>query len=404
MNPRAYPAVPRNRAYNEPVRGESLHILMTDPHLAGGGQVRYVSNLARELRRLGHRVTIGCKGGSVLVARAAEAGAEPYDRFAFKGGLRPRAWARDIWQVKSCIRAASPDVIHASGSQDHWVCALANRLMGRPVCLVRTRHNTYPVKDHLPNRVLNRDWTDYQIVVCDVVRRNLAAQRAFDADRMCSIHNGVDAAQFRPDPGLRSQMRAAFGYGEQDFVCGIAARLVPAKGHEFLFKAVAAIRTSAPHVRVLVLGQGDLEQPLRALADGLGIADIVQWAGFREDMAACVQAFDVGAQPSIDCDTSSFSLKEQMAAGIPVIASDYGGLTEILTDGVEGYIVPAGTVTPLADALRRLFKSDADRKRMGAAGRQRVLREFTIEVFAARTVEAYHRAISVHRERRGRPS
>ena len=71
-------------------------------------------------------------------------------------------------------------------------------------------------------------------------------------------------------------------------------------------------------------------------------------------MHYCVQAFDFGAQPSIDCDTSSFSMKEQMAAGIPIIASDYGGLTEIIDDGVEGIIVPHGTVSPLAEALRRL--------------------------------------------------
>lgn len=399
MNPENHAVARGQRAYSISVNGDSLHILMTDPHLAGGGQVRYVANLAQELRRLGHRVTIGCKGGSVLVARAAEAEVEVLDRFAFKGGLRPRVWAQDVKEVMSFVRASRPDLIHVSGSQDHWVCALANRIMGRPVCLVRTRHNTYPVKDHFPNRILNRSWTDYQIVVCDMVRRTLAKQRAFDPLRMCSIHNGVDAAQFRPDPEVRRKMRVAFGYEDRDFVCGIAARLVPAKGHEFLFKAIAAIRSSAPQVRVLVLGQGDLEPRLRALTRDLGIADIVHWAGFRDDMAACVQAFDVGIQPSVDCDTSSFSLKEQMAAEIPVIASDYGGLTEILADGVEGYIVPAGTVEPLAAALRRMMESEAVRRQMGAAGRRRVLRDFTVEVFAARTVEAYRRALAIHQER-----
>ncbi|HNR30705.1 MAG TPA: glycosyltransferase family 4 protein [Candidatus Hydrogenedentes bacterium] len=379
--------------------GDSLHIFMTDPHLAGGGQVRYVANLARELGRLGQRVTIGCKPGSVLVARAAEANAAVCDTFFFKGGLRPRVWMHDLRQAAAFIRSAKPDLIHVSGSQDHWVCALATRALGRPACLVRTRHNTYPVRDHLANRVLNRAWTDYQIVVCDVVRRTLAAQRAFDGDRMCSIHNGVDAARFRPDPGARARARAEFGYGEHDFVCGIAARLVPAKGHEFLFRAVAKVRQTHPQVRMLVLGQGDLESRLRQLACDLRIADVVTWTGFRDDMAHCVQAFDAGAQPSIDCDTSSFSLKEQMAAEVPVIASDYGGLTEILTDGVEGYIVPAGTVDPLADALLRMLDSEAERRRMGAAGRARVLREFTVEVFAARTLEAYRRALAIHEVR-----
>lgn len=376
-----------------------LEILMTDPHLQGGGQVRYVANLARELTGMGHYVTLGCKPGSVLVDRAREAGAACHDRFVLRGGLRAYPWLHDLAELRRFIRTRRPDVLHVSGSQDHWVCGIANRLIGRPVCLVRTRHNTYPVKDHLPNRILNRAWTDYQIVVCNVVRETLARQQAFDAQRMCSIHNGVDAHAFRPDADARRRARAEFGYGQEHFVCGIAARLVEAKGHEFLFRAVAQLRAAHQELRVLVLGQGAKEHALRGVVEECGIAGLVRFAGFRDDMAYCTQAFDLGVQPSIDCDTSSFSLKEQMAAEKPVIASDYGGLTEIITDGVEGLVVPAGTIQPLAEAIRALAREPARRAAMGKAGRQRVLREFTVQVFAARTVEAYRRAIEIHHER-----
>lgn len=373
-----------------------LHILMTDPHLRGGGQVRYVSNLAGEITRLGHRVTIGCKPDSVLVEHGKAAGCGINNRFTFRGGLRPGCWLADIREAKRFIREAKPDILHVSGSQDHWVVALTNRLIGRPVCVVRTRHNTYRVHDMLPNRVLNRDWTDYQIVVCDVVRKTLGEQRAFDPARMCSIHNGVDAREFKPDAAQRAEVRTEFGYQDDDLVCGIAARLVPAKGHQFLFRAAAMLHEAFPQLRVLVLGRGDLEPELVNLAKELGIGGIVRFAGFRDDMARCTQAFDIGVQPSIDCDTSSFSLKEQMAEEKPVVCSDYGGLTEILTDGVEGFIVPTGTVEPLAEAMKRLLVDAGLRRNMGAAGRQRVLKEFTLEVFAQRTVEAYYRALEIH--------
>ena len=376
-----------------------LKILMTDPHVRGGGQVRYVANLARELTSAGHHVTIGCKPGSILLGCACEAGCSAQATFTLRGGLRLRSWNRDLAAVKKFICDEKPDLIHANGSQDHWVCALANRLMGRPVCLVRTRHNTYPVGRHFPNRVLNRRWTDFQIVVCDVVRRDLARHPAFDPERMCSIHNGVDAEQFKPDPEARHRARAEFGYTNKHLVCGIAARLVPAKGHEYLFRAVALLRDEMPQLRVLVLGQGDLDDALRRLAQDCGINAIVHFAGFRGDMAYCVQALDIGIQPSVDCDTSSFSLKEQMAAEKPVIASDYGGLTEIVTDGIEGLVIPAGTVAPLAEAMRILAANPDRRAQMGRDGRQRVLREFTIQVFARRTVEAYRRALVFHRNR-----
>lgn len=381
-----------------------LNIFIADPHLAGGGQVRYVANLAREFTRLGHRVTIGCKPRSVLVDCAAAAGCSALDRFAWRGGLRPRTWMNDIRLVQRLIREDSPDVIHVNGSQDHWTCALANQFLRRPVCLVRTRHNTYRVADHLPNRILNRSWTDFEIVVCDVVRQTLARQAAFDAARMCSIHNGVDAGQFRPDPEARRRARAEFGYGDGHVVFGIAARLVDAKGHRFLFEAASRLRQNQPGMRILVLGQGNLEAALKRLAHELEIAPIVQWAGFRNDMAQCLQAIDIGVQPSIDCDTSSFSLKEMMALEIPVIASDYGGLTEIVADGEEGRVVAAGTVEPLAQAMAALLADAPKRREMGIAGRRRVLRDFTIEVCAQRTLDAYRRALEIHRTGKGLPA
>ena len=373
-----------------------LHILISDPHLHGGGQVRYVANLAAELTRLGHRVTIGCKRDSVLVEHANAAACAVNNGFTFRGGLRPACCLADFRETRRVILEEAPDILHVNGSQDHWVIAGTNRLMGRPVCVVRTRHNTYPVHDLYPNRVLNRQWTDFQIVVCEMVRHSLGKQRAFEPARMCSVHNGVDAQEFRPDERQRAEARAEFGYRDSDLVCGIAARLVPAKGHQYLFRAAALLARAFPALRLLILGRGDLEPELLRLARDLGIADIVRFAGFRDDMARCTQAFDLGVQPSIDCDTSSFSLKEQMAEEKPVVCSDYGGLTEILSDGVEGFIVPTGTVEPLADAMKELLENEALRRTMGAAGRRRVLRDFTLQVFARRTVDAYYRALEIH--------
>lgn len=381
-----------------------LKILMTDPHLAGGGQVTYLTRLAEALTGLGHEVTIGCKPGSVLIERAAQAQCAGTQEFVFRGGFRPAAWLSDLQQLRNYILTRKPDIIHVNGSQDHWVCALANRTLGRPVCIVRTRHNTYEVKSSYPNRVLNRAWTDYQIVVCDVVRRTLAQQRTFDSRRMCTIHNGVNMEQFQPDPDARARARAEFGYDDSDIVCGIAARLVEDKGHEFLFRAAAQVMPAYPELRILVLGQGVLEEKLRKMVEELGMTGIVHFAGFREDMPYCTQAFDIGVLPSIGCDTSSFSLKEEMAAEKPIIASDYGGLKEIVSDGVEGLVFPTGSVQSLASAMRRMLQDPDTRRRMGETGRKRVQREFSIEVFAERTVMAYQRALAFHHESKGRPA
>lgn len=372
-----------------------LRILLTDPHSDGGGQVRYLQNLAGELVRLGHHVTIGCRKGSVLVEVAHDTGAIALDRFHFARGLRLGRWRQDIQTMRAYLGEHKPDVVHVSGSQDHWVAALAIAWGGARVPLVRTRHNTYAVKRGLANRLLNRRWTTVQIAVCEMVRQTLMQHPAFNPERLFSIHNGVDTARYQPAQADRAEARARFGYAESDLVCGIAARLVKAKGHTYLFQAARLLREELPELRLLVLGQGALEPALRAQVRDLGLEDRVYFAGFRDDMPACVQALDIGVLPSIDCDTSSFSLKEQMAAGIPVIASDYGGLPEIVTDGEEGLVVPNGTVAPLAEAIRQLARDAAKRERMGRLGRARVVRDFSLETFALRTVDVYRRALAL---------
>lgn len=375
-----------------------LHILLTDPHSDGGGQVRYVQNLAGELRRLGHTVTIGCRTGSVLARVARETDSVALDVFQFARGLRPLRWWRDIRAMRNFLRTSRPDVIHVNGSQDHWVAAITRTLFQPEACLLRTRHNTYSVKRGFLNRWLNARATSHQITVCEMVRQSLAAHPAFDAQRLTAIHNGVDTVRYAPDAAIRQKMRVEFGYGEEHIVFGIAARLVEAKGHTFLFEAAAQLIGEMPELRILVLGQGALEASLRAQVSRLGLASHVQFAGFRNDMEQCVHAFDVGVLPSIDCDTSSFSLKEQMAAGLPVITSDYGGLPEIVTDGQEGLVVPNGTIVPLATALRALGKNPEQRRQMGQAGRERVLRDFSLESFATRTVEVYRTAMKATHE------
>ncbi|MBN2307451.1 MAG: glycosyltransferase [Candidatus Hydrogenedentes bacterium] len=377
-----------------------LKILITDPHLKGGGQVRYIANLARELTRLGHSIIVGCKPGSVLVDCGRQAGAPVHDRFRYRGGLRPRAWLHDLRAARAFIAREAPDILHANGSQDHWISALANRTLGAPVCMVRTRHNTYPVHDAWPNRLLNRHWTDYQIVVCETVRARLAQQRAFDAARMRSLHNGVDPAQFHPDPEARARARAAFGYTAEHVVLGMAARLVIAKGHRFLFEAAPTLRLEFPNLRILLLGQGVLENSLKQSVRDAGLDSIVTFAGFRDDMPVCIQAFDIGVQPSIDCEASSFSLMEQMATEKPIVTSDHGGSKEIVRDGLDGFVVPAGTVDPLADALRALIAEPGRRIAMGRSARERILSAFTLEQFAARTVDAYREALDICQHRR----
>ena len=130
------------------VTGRPLHILMTDPHLRGVGQVRYVSSLAAELTRFGHRVTIGCKPDSVLVEHAKAAGCGVDNRFTFRGDSAPLCWLADIRDAP--LHPGKNRYLHVKrfaeslGRGSHKTAFWAGRVP------VRTRHNTYPVHDMWP--------------------------------------------------------------------------------------------------------------------------------------------------------------------------------------------------------------------------------------------------------------
>ncbi|MFP4173573.1 MAG: glycosyltransferase [Candidatus Hydrogenedentota bacterium] len=377
-----------------------LTVLLLDAHSRGGGQVRYVTVLAKHLKALGHRPIIGCREHSVLVDRAAEVECEVANRFQFRGGARAAAWWKDIAAMRRLMLNDQPDIIHVNGSPDHWVSAIANRTLGQPVAIARTRHNTYHVHDGLSNRILNRRWTDYQIVLGEIMRARLSAQKAFDPARMGVVRNGVDAELFRPGAEARRSARAEFGYDEDHVVVGIAARLVKAKGHEFLIRALSQLQEDVPRLRLLALGEGGLREDLERLAGECGVADRVLFTGFRDDMPRCIQAMDIATLPSIECDLSSFVVKEKMAAGKPLVVSDHGGLPEDVDDGVEGFVVPAGTVEPLAEALRTLAQDPAKREAMGQAGRERALQRYTMERYVRETVEAYREAMRIRQQQR----
>ncbi len=378
---------------------QPLKILITDPHLQGGGQVRYVTKLARALGRLGHHVTIGCKRGSILEEGAVEAGCDAYAQFHYKGGLRPRLWSGDLRTLQQFVRDATPDILHANGSQDHWISGLGNRLHAQKTCVVRTRHNTDVVKEHHLNRWLNTDWTDWQIAVCDAVREIRIHQPVFDPARMETIHNGVDIDEFSPNAEARHRIRQEFGYTDAHVVVGMAARLNFAKGHRYLFEAAQSLRDTHSEMRLLILGQGEIEAALREDVCVRELDGIVHFAGFRSDIGDCMQAFDIGVLPSVATEASSFSLMEQMATQIPMIVSDHGGSKEICRDGEEGFVVQQGQAVPIASALGQLLSDAGMRTRFGAQARRRIAAEFTLELLAKRTVEAYRRALEVHDQR-----
>lgn len=185
-----------------------------------------------------------------------------------------------------------------------------------------------------------------------------------------------------PDPQVRVDVRTQLGYRPDDVVVGIVARLSPQKAHQVLFGAVAQLVDRCPRLRVLVVGGGEREAELVALAEKLNIADRVQFVGIRRDVTRLLAGLDMSCLSSVHEGVPLIVL-ESMAAGLPVVATDCGALRDIIEEDVTGHLVPVGDVDRLAARIGELSEDGSLRSRLGAAGRARAARDFGIEHTAA---------------------
>ena len=368
-------------------------IMISSFHRYGGGERVYAHILARHLARLGHRPIVACPRGSKLAEDCAAEGIEILDGFKFDGGFTPRSFFHDISLAKRIMKQNGIDLFHVNGSRDHWVMGMANLFLDKKTPVVRTRHNTKPVKNNILNKFLNRRLTDRTISVCQYVKDMLSDSPVFKNHEISVIHNGVELENFSPAP-RNTKILDEFGIPPESLVIGIIGRLDWDKGHKYLFEAVVPlIKNEFPDLRVVAVGFGKKRRKLEQMCEELGIASNVVFAGKRDDVREIISILDMGVQPSIGIDTSSYAIKEMMAMEKPLVCSSYGGLKEINEDGVTGFVVPPKDSDSLRERIAELCRSRELREKMGKAARKKVEQEFTSQISVMETLKIYQRAI-----------
>ncbi|MDX2473635.1 MAG: glycosyltransferase family 4 protein, partial [Candidatus Krumholzibacteria bacterium] len=168
-------------------------------------------------------------------------------------------------------------------------------------------------------------------------------------------------------------------------------------GADFLLRAVARLRGRIPDLQVILVGDGGLRNGYRShledLVQSMGLVGRVHFPGFVADAARYMQEFDVQVVAS-QAEPFGLVTLEAMAAGIPVVATNTGGSPEILSDGVEGFLVSPGDVDQLADRLGRLLTAQHLRRDLGNRGRERYQKQFTIGRMLERTEAVYQKALN----------
>lgn len=379
-----------------------LKILHTDFHTGWGGQAARVLMLGKELSRRGHQVVIAAPPGE-LTRRAREAasvaehrGLMVSDEFAFKAPSHAVSFSADWRRMRNLLRRGDFDIVDVHGSQDTWVTAMVRAMTGLPRCLVMTRHNTKRVRTGPANKYLYGRLVDHLIIVDESVRSQyerflfdgtLTPERISvvpSAYRSDLFHAGVDGSRVRNELAVAPDAP----------VIGVAGRLVLDKGHIHLLDAAVDLVKLFPGLTIVFAGAGPNEPQLRRQVQERGLGASVRFLGFRNDIAEVEAAFDVAVLPSVGCDASSASIKEAMALGVPVVASDIGGARNIIDDGVTGRVVPPGSPADLGAALRALLEDRAGARLMAERARQEVARRFSLARLTDQTLEAYETALT----------
>ncbi len=217
---------------------------------------------------------------------------------------------------------------------------------------------------------------DQIITVTDALREQILSRARSDPHAVTSIHSGVDAARYyRPD--LRDETRAGLEIAADEVLICYAGRLVGGKGLEALFHALVALRERSLSPKLLVVGEGRLERPLRSLSVRLGLSSQVNFAGFREDIPGILAASDIFLLPSLS-EGLPKSILEAMAAGKAVLATEVGGIGEMLENRETGLLVPPGDNAALTGAIAGLVEDEALRQRLGNRARSRAIDAFSL--------------------------
>ncbi len=351
-----------------------LKVVYVVPDLRVGGAERHAVELMSRMDRSQFEPSVVCIGEpGGLFSALGKAGVP-----AVALGRTKREAVISLVQIVRAFRATRPDLVIVRGYNAELLGRLA-AVLTRVPRVVLWVHNCGPIEPRtslrrLSDRVLDRV-TDAYFGVSHRQVSYLTSELGYPEHKIRVISNGVDPTMFdTTDEGPRAEL----GFAEEDLVVGILAALRPEKDHETFLRAAALVAAEIPEARFLVVGDGERRSSLETLVHRLGATDRVVFAGVRHDVAAVLRCMDVFVLSSTT-ECFPMALLEAMASALPAVCTAVGGMSEVVEDGVTGYLVPARDPVALGERVALLLRSPQRRAELGAAAREHVCRHLTLQ-------------------------
>jgi len=368
--------------------GQLMKIALLIDHLGRGGAQRLLADLAAGLDRTRFDpVVISLRSVGDMprplregVVRLIELGGGKYQ-------------PAQIFALYRLFRREKPHLVHTHLTAARMAGVPAARLAGVGKIFIHEHSGgqagfqdkifRYPLDRWLAARA------DRILAVSCETARFCLEEKGYPSDKMDVLPNWIDPEPFRPDADRRVMIRARWGIAPDAPVIGSVGRLHAVKGQDFLVRAAPRILAKYPHARIVIVGEGEERESLLRTASRLGVAQALLLPGHAEDVEQVYSAFDLFVLPSL-YETSSLVLLEAAAAGCPLIASNVGGIPEIVRHEETGLLVPPRQPRILAESVLRLLGDEVLRSRLKASAGRHLSREFDRER-SLRTLEHYYR-------------
>jgi glycosyltransferase involved in cell wall biosynthesis len=351
-----------------------MRIAFVLPSLGMGGAERQVVALSERMKARGHAVVL-----ITLLGRQTEEWPTTVDHLRLDLRLTPAGLISALLCARRSLSDYRPDLIHSHVFPANMAGRLF-RLMLPEAVVLSTVHNVYEGGRW---RMLAYRLTDFlshrTLFVSQAAAERYLRLKAVPARKSSVLTNGIDCAEFTPNRERRAVTRAGMGVGGE-FVWLAAGRITPAKDFSNLLRAFAGVVREVPEARLWVAGEASGDESAKIQAESAELGALVRWLGLRRDMPALLDAAD-GLVLASAWEGMPLVVAEAMAMEKPVVATDVGGVRELVGD--KGVIVPAKSPEKLAEAmLKTMQSSEEERRRTGIAARERIAACFSIEAKA----------------------
>ena len=362
-----------------------LHLNTEKTWRGGEQQTLYLLQLLKERGIFSHLV---CQAGSPMATRATRAGVEIFP-LKMRGEIDLAAALR----IRKLIARFKYSIVHSHTSHAHLLAYLAT--IGTGVVRLVTRRVDFSIyrRSFLKlSGIKYRYLADYYIAISHKIKKVMTSD-GIAGHRIFVVHSGIDPNRFTQATG--DHLLSEFDIKENQKVVINVAHLAEHKGQKYLVRAIPRVLTKLPDTRFFIIGQGELMDKLKKTAAELGLKGELTFTGFREDVADFYQIADLYVMSSIQ-EGLGTAVLDALALAKPVVATNAGGLPEIIHDKKTGRLVAPGDPAALADGMVDMLIDSESAGKMALRGQERVLQDFSIHAMVTKNIDVYQHILQDH--------